>query len=322
MSLKNKRKIAAAKFAQRSNYWLIRILRLACSAVEWRGLPDYLDLVLLEDILNKSGSAIIGYDEPLDMYVIGQNASVGNLDINGYPMDRRAIFRNGDNMRFTPETSVIIYNNSMRMSDLWMFNDIAGRMADMDCAIDINVNTQKTMPIIPTNQDQQITIENLYESIITNVPFILLEDKSLDLEGLKNALTFDNVRSFTADKIIAVQREIWNRCLTLIGVNNVNVEKKERTNIPEINSNLDEIYLMRRDRLNSRERAAKQLNLLFGLDVTVDYYNAGRTTEKGIENPLPEGGMGDGSFYGTGEDDIGAAVSGATPRRDSGAAAD
>lgn len=311
MGTKNRKKQAALKMDRRMRYWLIRIMRLACSAVEWKGLPEYLDLVLMENILNSSGSAIIGYDEDMEMFVMGQNASYGKLDINGYPMQRKAMFQNGMSMRFDTDTSVIIYNNSMRTSDLFIFKDIAYRMADFDCAIDINVNTQKTMPIIPTNQNQVITITNMYESMVNNLPYLLVEDNmGRDTEIFKNAILFDNAKSFTADKIIAVQREIWNRCLTLIGVNNVNVEKKERTNVPEINSNLDEIYLMRRDRLNSREKAAKQMSLLFGLDISVDYYNAMRKTDKGIESPLPMAGVGgalsNGGIYDASKDNSGA----------------
>lgn len=85
---------------------------------------------------------------------------------------------------------------------------------------------------------------------------------------------------------------MWNRCLTFIGVNNVNVEKKERVNVQETTSNLDEILYMRRDRLNAREFAGKQMKELWGWNVKVSYYSEGSDKQ-------------DGGLYYTGEDDSG-----------------
>lgn len=273
MSRRNKQKEVLFKTEQCINYWLMRILRLASSSIEWVGLPDYLNTVIMENYLNRTGSAMIGYDDMLDRYFSGQNASVGNIDIEGYPMDRRIIFMNGDGMKFTPENSVIIYNNSMRMADIWIFEQFARRMANMDMAIDINVESQKTMPIIPTTQQQQLTIQNVYNNREINMPYTLVDQNGFNSEALKNALMFDNRKSFTSDLIMQVQREIWSRCLTFIGVNNLNIDKRERTNVPEVNSNLDEILIMRRDRLNQREVACRKLNEIFGWKCSVRYYS-------------------------------------------------
>lgn len=272
-------------------------MRLASSSIKWEGLPEYIDTIRLENILNRSGSAIIGYDEMLDRYFMASNASVGNIDIDGYPMDRRGIFANGQNVHFTPETSVIIYNNSMRMADLWVYELIAYDMADYDSAIKVNMNSQKTMPIIPTTQEQQLSIENTYNDLQNNLPYTLVERNGFDIEGFKNALLFDNRKSFTADLMIGVEREMWNRCLTFIGVNNVNVEKKERVNVQETTSNLDEILYMRRDRLNSRNFAGLKMKELWGWNVTASYYS---DQEGGIK-PY-------GSLYDNGSDDSGTDV--------------
>lgn len=292
-----RRKKAEWDFRQKTNYWLTRIMRLASSSIKWDGLPEYIDTVRMENILNRSGSVIIGYDEYLDKYFMASNASVGNIDIDGYPIDRRGIFANDKMVHFTPETSVIIYNNSMRMSDYWIFRLIAQEMADYDNAIKINMNTQKTMPIIPTTQEQQLSIENAYNDMQNNIPYALVERNGFDVEGFKNALLFDNRKSFTADLMIGVEREMWNRCLTFIGVNNVNVEKKERVNVQETTSNLDEILFMRRDRLNSRNFAGVKMKQLWGWDVKASYYSDG------------EGGISlYGGLYNSGSDDSGTDV--------------
>lgn len=280
MSRKKKEQKARKIMYRNYDYWLTRMLYVASSAIEWTGLPEDCDPVYLENCLNRAGAAIIVRDTVIDRYFAGQNGSTGKIDIYGYPSKRRAIFMNGETVNCDTDDSVIVYNNSMRSSDIWNFTNIAEFMADIDSAIRVNMQTQKTMPIIPTTQEQSLTIENVYSDIESNIPYILIDGDCLDVEKLRNALTFDNRRSFTADLMIQVQREVWNRFLTFVGINNVNVEKRERTNIPEINSNLDEILVMRRNRLNSRQRACDLMNKKWGLNIGVRYYSDAREVDE------------------------------------------
>lgn len=289
--MKNKGKLII-QTEDRLQMWNIRMLRLASSAIRWEGLPYGVDTVYLEYLLARNGSAIIVYDEVTGAFLCGQNASTGELDIYGYPVDRSVIFRNGKQMWFTPDTSVIVYNNSMRSGDYWIYNIFANDLANMDMAIRVNMNTQKTMPIIPTSLNQSLTIKNMMNAINENEPWLMVDEQGVDVEKFKASMVFDNRQSFTGDNMIQVQREYWNRVLTFIGVNNVNVEKRERVNVFETNSNLDEIAIMRRDRLNARERACQELKTKFGIEVKVNYWSD-------IRNGI--GGDGNGEIYDAGQ---------------------
>lgn len=272
---RKKQQLTAALYERYQNMWLIRIMRLAESAIQWKGFPNTVDTIYMENVLNRTGSAIVVREEMLSekpIILCGQNASVGQLDIYGVPMDRRVIFRNGTPADYSIDDSVIIYNNSMRMADLWIFEMLASEMADIDMAIRVNVQSQKTMPIFPASQPQKLSIEQMYSSIENNIPYITIDPQSINLDQFKNALMFDNRKSFTSDLMIQVQKEKWNRILTFLGINNVNIEKKERVNVQEVMSNNDELLVMRRDRLNSRERAAKLLSEKFGTKIEVSYY--------------------------------------------------
>lgn len=286
---------AAVDFQNRKDIWLNRMMRLASNAIRWKGLPDSIDKVYMELCLTRSGRAIIVHDDITGSWLNGQDASVGLLDIYGVPMERSIIYRNGRQQWYAPETSVIIYNNGLRCSDLWMYTVMAETLADLDCAIRINCNSQKTMPIIPVKEQQALSALNLYQDLIENIPFHLVDPQGLDIEAFKNAIQFDNRKSFTGDNLVKVQREFWNRCLTIIGINNANVEKAERSNIAEIDSNLDEIAIMRRDRINSRERAIQEMKRLWGWEVSVDYYSNIKVREEG---------NGNGSIYDASEDDM------------------
>lgn len=258
--------------SDRINIWTTRLLRLGSSAIKWEGFPTSIDKVYLEYLLLRNGSAIILNDPEMGL-VCGQNASTGILDIYGYPQNRSVIFRNGLQVFCNVNESVIIYNNSMRRGDTWMYEIFANDLANIDMAVRVNINSQKTMPIIPSSLEQSLSMKNLYSDIEENKGMRIVDNSSMDIEAFKSALQFDNRKSFTSDNMIMVQRELWNRCLTFMGINNVNVEKRERVNTFETTSNLDEIYIMRRDRINSRERACEIMEKKWGIKVTVDYYS-------------------------------------------------
>lgn len=303
MSRKNKEKEAWRSQINSFNYWIRRMMRLSCSSIKWTGLPEEIDTVLLERYLSESGSAIIVRDEIADTYAVGTNASYGNLDIYGYPKQRRAIFLNGDTMQFDESNSVIIYNNSDRMSDMWFFAEIANFMAETDGAVKINMMSQRTMPIIPTTQEQQLSVENAYNDIKNNIPYILVDKNGFDVEAFKGSLLFDNRKSFTADLMVQTQREYWNRFLTFVGINNVNVEKRERVNVAETQSNMDEIAVMRRDRLNQREIGCAKMSRLWGFDASVDYYSNAKVTIAGDGNDMTNDIEDDQLPFWTGGDD-------------------
>lgn len=284
--------VTVKKFEQRKNLWLMNMLELASSSIYWEGLPESIDLVYLENCLVRTGSAIIMYDGIVKEYTNGQNASVGLIDRYGYPQQRSVIWMNGQQLWGTPEDSVIIYNNTMRCSDLWKFEIFAKDLADYDMAIHVNMNTQKTMPLIPAKLETSLTLDNLYKDMMENVPYHLIDPQSLDIEAFRNALLFDNKKSFTADGMIKVQREYWNRVLTFIGVNNPNVEKAERVNTYETNSNLQEIRTFQRSKIKAREEACKRMKQLWGWNVRVGYYSEregmGVTQNGGVYNRVED----------------------------------
>ena len=187
----------ARQASDRKLMWFLRMQRLASSAIKWDGLPPYLDIPYLEFLLTKNGSAIIVRDDVTGRYYLGQNASTGMIDIDGYPINRSLIFRNGQQIWATPEDSIIIYNNVLRTGDYWMYELIADEMCNIDMAVKININSQKTMPIIPVRETQVLSAKNLYYAMETNEPYKFVDPQGLDVAAFKEALQFDNRKSFT-----------------------------------------------------------------------------------------------------------------------------
>ena len=92
--------------------------------------------------------------------------------------------------------------------------------------------------------------------------------------GDKRNLSPDSIRSlktdapFVADKIMEYKKEIWNEALTYLGINNVEINKKERLITDEASSNNELINLNLQSFLAPRQEACRQFNEKFGLTGT------------------------------------------------------
>jgi hypothetical protein len=73
-----------------------------------------------------------------------------------------------------------------------------------------------------------------------NTPFIF-GNKGYDLSNRLSVLKTD--APYLIDKLTTHKHEIWNECLTYLGINNTNVDKRERLITDEVNSNNELISL-------------------------------------------------------------------------------
>ena len=110
-------------------------------------------------------------------------------------------------------------------------------------------------------------MENLYKDYVGNMPFIA-GNKNLNTEGFK-VLRTD--APFVADRLMNIRNQIWNECMTILGISNVNFQKKERMVTDEVMRGQGGIVANRYTRLNMRKEAVKKINAMFGTDIDVRF---------------------------------------------------
>lgn len=76
---------------------------------------------------------------------------------------------------------------------------------------------------------------------------------------------------FIADRLSIEKNRIWNEAMLFLGINNNNMDKKERQISDEVNSNLEQISMSRQIGLNARRQGAKEINRMFGTNISVNY---------------------------------------------------
>lgn len=243
-----------------------RLMELAISMFEWKNLPDTIDERFLEICLFSDGKAVFFKDEVLG-YLCLQTMISGKWNVYRIPIDRRAYATNGYNRNLTEKDSVIIFNNYLHTNSKLDVEMFSRRLYDLDRAIDVNAKAQKTPILLLCDENERLTMKNLYKQYEGNEPFIF-GDKKLNVDGVK-VLTTE--APYVADKLYQLKSQYWNEALTYLGISNTNITKKERMISDEVMRNMGGVIASRYSRLESRRQAVKKINEMFGLNIEVNY---------------------------------------------------
>lgn len=244
-----------------------RLTELSTSMFEWKNIPDTIDVRFLELVLFTDGKAVFFKDEEIG-YLALRCACNGPFNLYNIPINRRAYAANGYNRQLDEDNSVIIYNNYLHTGSMLDVKMFSKRLYNLDRAVDVNVNAQKTPVLIICDEKQRLTMKNLYMKYEGNEPFIF---------GDKNMNPNDAIKSintgapYVADKLYQLKVQIWNEALTYLGISNVNTQKKERMISDEVMRNQGGVIASRYSRLQARREAVDKINEMFGTDIEVNY---------------------------------------------------
>lgn len=243
-----------------------RLTELSISMFEWKNLPDTVDPRYLELTLFTDGQSVFFKDEEIGFLAL-QNTKGGKFNVYRIPVNRRAYAVNGYQKELTDKDSVIIFNNYLHSNSRLDVEMFARRLYNLDRAIDVNANAQKTPVLIQCDETQRLTMLNLYKKYDGNEPFIF-GDKNLNPNAIK---TLKTDAPYVADKLYQLKTQIWNEALTYLGISNINVTKKERLITDEVTRNQGGTIASRYSRLEARRDACRQINKMFNLDIWCDY---------------------------------------------------
>ena len=244
-----------------------RLMELSISMFEWKNLPEGIDERFLEMVLFTDGHAVFFKDDELGDYLALQCLINGKLNVYRIPINRRAFAVNGYQKKLTDKDSVIIFNNMLHTNSWLDVKMFAKRLYNLDRIIDVNANAQKTPILIKGNEQQRLTLTNIYKEYDGNAP-VIFADKSLDMNALQ---VLSTQAPYVADKIYQLKTQIWNEALTYLGISNVSFQKRERMVSDEVTRSQGGTIASRYSRLNARIQACEQINKMFGLNIECDF---------------------------------------------------
>lgn len=286
--------------------YLERLKQVAISQFEWLNLPSSMNAQFLERCLYEFGKASLLKTK--DYGFINAKA-VGSSDLNIYMLPSSINCFSTDSLNedrklyngfLDEETSeydycVLVKNNQDMIPTEPTLRLFAWRLYEAERTCDTNIKAQKTPVLIVGDESLKLAMKNLFEKYEGNEPVIYADKKQLGTDTLR-ALKTD--APFIADKVMEYKKEIWNEALTFLGINNINVEKRERLVKEEANANNELVNLNLQNRLLVRKEACKQFNELFNLtgsnaiDVRVrsDLTNAIKTYDSVASDYITEEG--------------------------------
>lgn len=248
-------------------YQYNRIKELAISRFKWNNLPDTIDERFLELTLFEQGMAVFFKDDVMGFLALTTMIG-GKLDVYRIPTKRTAYANNGFNIHLDNTNSVIIWNNKLHDNMIYGCEMFAHRLYECDRTIDVNIKAQKTPILITCSENQRLTLKNTYEQYTGNAP-VIFADKDIDI--LKSLQAIPTLAPYVADKLLETKTQIWNECLTWLGISNTNYQKKERLISDEVSRNMGGTIASRNSALEMRKQACDEINRMFGLDISVEF---------------------------------------------------
>lgn len=249
-----------------------RLKLKAISMFEWINLPKEIDERYLELMLCQNGYVCFFKDQivpDVDTYFALQCTLGGRFNVYNIPTVYQIYTASGYQTRRTAEDSVIIYNNLLHSPTVPLLMYHAYNIANVERTIEINLNQLKRPYIFLVPENQRFTFTKLVNDIKNNQD-VIIGNKDLNLDNVNpvNTITPNN----TLD-LYTLKKRYYNEALTDMGINNLNVDKKERLVSDEVSSNDEDVLINRNSMLYARKIACKQINDMFGLNVDVKFRN-------------------------------------------------
>lgn len=278
---------SAAKLMNNKTFtnYFYRLMLLAQSVFEWENLPNSMDERWIEKYLFHHGKCVFFEDFEKGL-MVAKVAESGKLNYYDEPTIVRPVATNytGKSLE-NYKQAIIIRNNDIMLPTAHTIELYAYRLAEIERTIDINVHGQRTPVLIVCSDKQKLSMKNVYNQWNEFEP-VIYGDKNLDIEGIK-VLKTDAPIVF--DKLQIHKHSIWNECMTFLGINNANQDKRERLVADEVAANDNQIEMSAQVMLKTRERACKLINELFGTNISVRIRNYEEVMEKVTEEVEKDG---------------------------------
>lgn len=244
-----------------------RLTLLANSVFEWEGLPNHISEKWLERYLYINGCCMF-YKDPDLGFMVAKCSEADTLNAYDEPTKLLPVATNyiykGEPMVCNKEC-VMIYNNDLRLPTYPTIRLYAYRIAEITRTSDINIQAQKTPCLVRGTDKSILSLKNVYKQWSGNEPVIYYDKNGIDspIEVLKTEapIVFDKLRD--------EKNQLWSECMTFLGINNANTDKRERLVDDEVQANNEQIQLSAEMFLKTRQEACKLINEIFGLNVSV-----------------------------------------------------
>lgn len=248
-----------------------RILtELSVNRFKWVGLPDTVDERFLELSLFRQALSVFYFDDDFDRYMALKASGSGKINMYDNPTSFTVTGNSMVNKTLKGNECVPIWGNFLRTPDYDIVYIYATKLAQIDRTIEINLDGMRYTHLVAVEENQRQTLVNIMRQHREGQPIIFGTQAMSNLGEQVQAFNLGIDKDVVLNLQISKSR-LWNECMTLLGIDNANQDKRERLVSDEVAANNEQVTSARGVALNSRKMAVEQINRMYGLSVDVGW---------------------------------------------------
>lgn len=257
---------------------------IAMARFKWKGLPESINVRFLEHTLFYRALSVFYFDKDYDKHFALKGAASGPVNMYDEPTAFRVFGNSLINKELRAMTTqdkdgggrknpqcVPIWANRLRMPDHDIALIYATKMAEIERTIEINVMAMRHPFIVAVDDTDKLTLQNALRQVVEGQPVIFGTQAMADSLDNKARLLDMKIDKDLAPNLQLVKAKQWNDCMTFLGINNANQDKRERLVTSEVSANNSQVLMARNSALDARRFACEQINSLYDLNVSVDW---------------------------------------------------
>ena len=259
-----------------------RLMLIARALFKWEGLPNGIDEKWIERYLFTEGACIF-YKDPTLGFMVAKMGIDGTYNAYDEPTK---VFPYATNYIYEGEqlinnsNCIIIRNNDDMIPTYPTIQLYSYKLTNIDRTIDTNVIAQKTPIIVKCTDKQKLSFKNAMNQRNDNEP-VIYADKGLNTEEVK---VLDIKAPIVFDKLQLQKHAVWNECMTFLGINNANMDKKERLVDDEVQANNEQVQASEDIFLKARQKACEEINKMFNTNISVKRRNLSKNVLERLED--------------------------------------
>lgn len=251
-------------FNASSMFYDYELLKLIFSAYEITGAPDWWDYNYMIETLFIKGFFCIT-DTPLGVVPL----ECSYTGINMWNRPTKIIVANPVLKTFErriPEDAALVKLQYGFKSVMPLVQRYSTQLAMCDSSISVNLMNSKAAIICQAeNAAQAKTYEEMFSRISSGRPFVVVKDGLVKKD--ESVLFLPVKQAYIADDVMILKRKIMNEFLSRVGINNANIDKRQRLNVDEVNANDEEIEAAGKHWIKCVNEGLDVANKLFGLSL-------------------------------------------------------
>lgn len=250
------------------NLYLSYLFNISLNMFEYSDMPKSVDTFYLEFIMQTRGLCIIIDDERFGPTALECTIG-GKLNHYYMPTAYRGVDPTGELTGTYNAEDVILFKNSPLYAPLLQqLQYYAKQLALASETINVNLDAQWTPYIIQGDKRMLNQFNNFMKKVRAGVRAIFTA-KNLDLMSMLQVLPTQ--APFVAMDVNDVKQTILRECMTFLGIDNANQDKRERVQSAEVYANNTQIIASRNIWLAERQKAVDAFNHKFGTNVKVSF---------------------------------------------------